>query len=133
MELFMNKSVCFVFLVASLAISGYAATTETLVIGPGDRLFIHVTDTPEVDQHPNVTDAGEIPVVGVGNVKVSGLTPAAAATIIHDRMIAAHFMKHPDVSVSIEQYATQNVSVLGEVKASGGYPMRTVHHAVRWQ
>jgi polysaccharide export outer membrane protein len=125
MELFMSKLVCFLFLVASFAGPASAAPTETLVIGPGDRIFIHVTDTPEVDQHPNVTDAGEVPVVGVGNVKVSGLTPADASTVIHDRLIAAHFMKHPDVTVSIEQYATQNVSVLGEVKVSGGYPITT--------
>jgi polysaccharide export outer membrane protein len=121
----MSKLVCFFFLLASLAGSALPATTETLLIGPGDRLFIHVTDTPEVDQHPNVTDAGEIPVVGVGDVKVSGLTPADAAKIIHDRLIAAHYMKHPDVSVSIEQYATQNVSVLGEVKTSGAYSIAT--------
>lgn len=121
----MSKLVFLVLLLMSFAGSGFAATTETLLIGPGDRLFIHVTDTPEVDQHPNVTDAGEIPVVGVGNVKVSGLTPAAAATLIHDRLIAAHYMNHPEVTVSIEQYATQNVSVLGEVKASGTYPIAT--------
>ncbi len=121
----MTRLVCVFFLLTSLASSGLAATTETLLIGPGDRLFIHVTDTPEIDQHPNVTDAGEIPVGGVGNVKVSGLTPAGAAMVIHDRLIAAHYMKHPEVTVSIEQYATQNVSVLGEVKASGGYPIAT--------
>jgi len=121
----MNKIVPFFLLLASLAISGLAATTETLLIGPGDRIFIHVNDTPEMDQHPNVTDVGEVPVVGVGNVKVSGLTPAAAATTIHDGLIAAHYMNHPEVTVSIEQYATQNVTVLGEVKAPGGYQIAT--------
>ncbi len=121
----MSKLILCFLLLTSLASSGFAATTETLLIGPGDRLFIHVTDTPEEDQHPNVTDAGEVPVVGVGNVKVSGLTPAAAAKLIHDRLIAAHYMNHPEVTVSIDQYATQNVSVLGEVKTPGGYPIAT--------
>jgi len=125
LELSMSKLIVFFIILTSFASSGLAATTETLLIGPGDRLFIHVTDTPEIDQHPNVTDAGEIPVVGVGNIKVSGLTPAGAAAIIHDRLIAAHYMNHPEVTVSIEQYATQNVSVLGEVKASGTYPIAT--------
>jgi polysaccharide export outer membrane protein len=120
----MPKFICFLFIMCVVGIAS-AVTTESLLIGPGDRLFIHVTDTPEVDQHPTVTDAGEIPVIGVGNVKVIGLTPAGAASSIHDHLIAAHYMKHPDVSVSIEQYATQNVSVLGEVKTSGAYPIAT--------
>jgi polysaccharide export outer membrane protein len=34
-------------------------------------------------------------------------------------------MQHPEVLVSVEQYATQNVSILGEVKAPGAYPIGT--------
>lgn len=107
------------------ASSAFAATPEMLLIGPGDILHIQVIDTPEMDQHPRVTDAGEVPVTGVGNVQVAGLTPAIAATAVHDRLIAAHYMNHPEVIVSVEQYATQAVSVLGQVKASGAYPIGT--------
>lgn len=102
-----------------------ATTTETLLIGPGDRLFVHVVDTPEMDQHPSVTDGGEIPLIGAGSVKVSGMTPAEAASVIRNRLIASNYMKHPEVVVSVEQFATQSVSVLGEVKASGAYPITT--------
>jgi len=125
LELFMSRIICFLALLGFLAGISPAAATETLLIGPGDRLFIHVVDTPEADQHPSVTDSGEIPVIGIGNVKVSGLTPAAAATVIHDRLIAAHYMNHPEVTVSVEQYATQNVSIVGEVKTPGAYPIAT--------
>ena len=121
----MNRLLSILILSVFFSTAGAAATTETLLIGPGDRLFIHVADTPEVDQHPSVTDAGEIPLIGAGNVKVSGLTPAAAAVVVHDRLIAAHYMNHPEVIVTIEQYATQNVSVLGEVRSSGSFPIAT--------
>jgi protein involved in polysaccharide export with SLBB domain len=40
--------------------SALAAPPETLLIGPGDQLHIQVVDTPELEQHPRVTDAGEI-------------------------------------------------------------------------
>jgi polysaccharide export outer membrane protein len=125
LELAMKKIFCILFLFIFCIGVGLAATTESLLIGPGDRLFIHVNDTPEVDQHPTVTDSGEVPVIGVGNVKVSGFTPAGAAVIIHDRLIAAHYMNHPEVTVAIDQYATQSVSVLGQVKTSGAYPIAT--------
>jgi polysaccharide export outer membrane protein len=102
-----------------------AATTETLLIGPGDLLHIQVVDTPELEQRPRVTDAGEIPLAGVGSVKISGLTPSVAAVVIQERLVAAHYMIHPQVLVSIDQYATQNISILGEVKAPGAYPIGT--------
>ena len=121
----MRSLFCFFVLCLFIARVGTAATTESLLIGRGDRLFIHVADTPELDQHPSVTDAGGIPVIGVGNVKVAGLTPEGAAVVIQDCLIAAHYMNHPEVTVSIEQYATQNVSVLGEVRSSGVYPIST--------
>jgi polysaccharide biosynthesis/export protein len=125
LELSMARMCCVLLFLASLSSVSPAATTESLLIGLGDRLFIHVVDTPEADQHPSVTDAGEIPIIGIGNVKVSGLTPAAAAVVIHDRLIAGHYMNHPEVTVSIEQYATQNVSIVGEVKTSGSYLIAT--------
>jgi polysaccharide biosynthesis/export protein len=101
------------------------AVSESLLIGPGDQIHIQIADTPEMDQHPRVTDAGEVPVEAVGNVKVAGLTPANAAIAIQDQLIAAHYMRHPVVLVTIEQFATQSVSVLGEVKAPGAFPIAT--------
>lgn len=108
-------------LAAGLAHAG----PETLLIGPGDQLHVQIADTPEMDQHPRVTDAGEVPIEGAGNVNVSGLTPAAAAKVIQDQLIASRYMRHPAVMVTIEQYATQTVSVLGEVRAPGAYPITT--------
>lgn len=115
-------SFAFVFSISSAA---FAANSESLLIGPGDTLHIQVLDTPELDQHPRVTDAGEIPLIGVGNLKVGGLTPGAAAEKVRERLISMHYMNHPQVTVTVEQYATQTVSVLGQVKNPGAYTIST--------
>ena len=121
-----RTSLAVLTLVLGVAFSKDAkAATESLLIGPGDMLHIQVADTPEMEQHARVTDAGLIPVEGVGDVKVSGLTPAAASVTIQDQLIAAKYMRHPTVMVTVEQYATQNVSVLGEVRTAGAYPIGT--------
>lgn len=111
-----------IILVSTLS---YAGQVETLLIGPGDMLHVQVLDTPELDQHPRVTDGGSIPLIGVGELSVTGLTPAAAAAKIQDRLISKHYMNHPEVTVTVEQYATQNVSVLGQVKLPGAYGITT--------
>jgi polysaccharide biosynthesis/export protein len=100
-------------------------TPETLLIGPGDVLHVEVLDTPELEQHPRVTDAGDIPLVGVGTANVIGITPAEAAAKIRQLLIDKHYMNHPDVIVTVDSYASQTVSVLGQVKSPGSYSIAT--------
>jgi polysaccharide export outer membrane protein len=114
----------------SLSLAALAQSGESLRIGPGDQIHVTVVDSPELDQHPRVTDAGEVPLIGVGAVKIAGLTPAEAAAAVHDKLIAAHYLNHPEVTVTVEQYATQTVSVLGQVRASGAYPIGTARPVV---
>jgi polysaccharide export outer membrane protein len=123
------KKVIFVCLM-SLSLAALAQSGESLRIGPGDQIHVTVVDSPELDQRPRVTDAGEVPLIGVGAVKIAGLTPAEASTAVHDKLIAAHYLNHPEVTVTVEQYATQTVSVLGQVRASGAYPIGTARPVV---
>ncbi|MGD0646583.1 MAG: polysaccharide biosynthesis/export family protein [Acidobacteriaceae bacterium] len=112
------------FLLA-MVLSPAVRAQESLLIGPGDQLHVLVLDTPELEQHPRVTDSGEIPLVGVGTLKVAGLTPGAAAQKIQDFLISTHFMNHPSVTVTIDQFATQTISVLGQVKLPGVFQITT--------
>ncbi len=52
---------------------------ESLLIGPGDQLHVQVFETPELAQRPRVTDAGDIPMLLLGNIHLVGMTPAEAA------------------------------------------------------
>jgi polysaccharide biosynthesis/export protein len=94
--------------------------SESLLIGPGDKLRVDVFDTPEMSlEEVRVTDAGEIPLMFIGNVKVASLTPGEAARVIEDTLKSKQLMTHPQVSVSVMEYATQQVSVMGQVKSPG--------------
>jgi len=53
------------------------------------------------------------------------MTPAEAATAIHDRFVSTHYLNHPQVSVVVDQYATQEVTLIGEVRTPGAYPIAT--------
>ncbi len=78
-----------------------------------------------MEQHPRVTDAGAIPLIGVGSAQVAGLTPQEAAAKVRQLLISSHYMNHPDVTVTIESYASQTVSVLGQVTNPGTYSIAT--------
>lgn len=101
------------------------AQKESLLIGHGDILHIQVYDTPEMEQRARVTDSGDLPLSFLGNVKVAGMTPGDAANEIEHRLIAAGIMVHPQVTIRVEEYATQNVSVMGQVLKPGPYEIDT--------
>ena len=102
-----------------------SAQDESLVIGAGDLLKIDVYDTPQLSQIPRVDDAGNVPLLFLGSISVLDDTPAQAAAAIEQRMIAGGVMRHPQVSVIVVEYATQDVSVIGQVSKPGNYPIRT--------
>jgi polysaccharide export outer membrane protein len=102
-----------------------AGGQNSLLISPGDLLHIQVADTPEMEEHARVTDRGMVPIIGIGEVKVAGLVPGDAATAVHDKLIDSHYLNHPEVFINVEEFATQQVSIIGEVKTSGAYPIAT--------
>jgi polysaccharide export outer membrane protein len=112
-------------LIVAVGFSPLAGGQDSLLIAPGDLLHIQVADTPEMDEDARVTDQGVVPIVGIGDVKVAGLTPTDAANVVHDRLVDSHYLNHPEVSINVEEFATLQVAVIGEVKASGAYPIAT--------
>lgn len=120
-----KMAACALVLFVALTAFAQSAPTNSLLISPGDDLHISVQDMPEMEQYPRVTDAGEVPILGIGNVRVVDMTPGEAATAIRDRYVSGRYLNHPQVSVVVDQYATKNVTVLGEVRTPGAYPIST--------
>ena len=101
------------------------AQTESLTIGPGDMLHLKVLEAPDLEQAARVNDAGTLTLILGGKVQVAGLTPAEAALAIERALVEGHYVLTPHVSVTTEQTATQNVTILGQVRSPGSYPIAT--------
>ena len=110
--------------------SALFAQQESLVIGPGDVVHVQVFDTPDLDENARVTDNGELPLVLGGKIKLASLTPTEAARSIEAALIQSHVMYYPRVMVTVTQYATQNVTVFGQVVRPGSYPIDTPRSVV---
>ena len=82
-------------------------------------------DTPEMEQQVRVTDDGSVPLAYIGSIHVAGQTPAAAATAVQHALIEKKIMRRPQVTVRMIEFATQDVSVLGQVRTPGTYAITT--------
>ena len=115
------RSVLFLFCCAGCCL----AQTESLTIGPGDMLHLKVLEAPELEQSSRVSDAGMLTLILGGKVQVAGLTPPEAALAIQRALVTGRYILNPHVSVLTEQTATQNVTILGQVRSPGSYPIGT--------
>src|SRR5580693_6207950 len=96
-------------------------------IGAGDLVEMSVFDTPELSGKLRVSNTGNVILPLVGTLHLQGLTAGEAQTLIRQKFIAGGFLKDPQVTVFISEYATQGVSVVGEVHKPGNYPAFGTH------
>ncbi len=87
-----------------------------------------VFDTPELSGKLRVSNTGDVILPLVGTLHLQGLTAGDAQTLIRQKLIDGGFLKDPQVTVFVVEYATQGVAVVGEVKNPGIYPAFGSHH-----
>lgn len=100
---------------------------HALRISSGDLLDVNVFDTPELSGRLRVNAAGIVAVPVAGEIRVSGMTSDEAAVAIEEKLRGSEILKYPHVTVFISEYATQGVTVTGEVKTPGIYPLLGRH------
>ncbi len=93
-----------------------------LLLDAGDLLDVRVFDTPDLSEKLRVDQGGEITLPVGGALRVQGLTAEQAQTAIEERFRQRSILRDPHVEVFVLEYASQGVTVAGEVKLPGVYP-----------
>jgi polysaccharide biosynthesis/export protein len=109
------------------AVQIHALQIHALRISAGDLLDLNVFDTPELSTKLRVDERGEVTLPLAGTLSVMGLTAEQAGRVIETRLRDTEVLKDPHVAVTVLEYATQGVTVLGEVKNPGIYPLLGAH------
>ncbi|WP_211234520.1 SLBB domain-containing protein [Solimonas soli] len=104
-------------LVARLPAGG--AEPQLLQLGAGDAVRLQVTGRPELDATLYVSDGGELDVPMVGRVRAAGLSPAEAARNIAAAYRERQLLVDPQVTLVLDRYQSQRISVLGQVRSPG--------------
>ena len=103
--------------------SGNAPSTSVppLRIGSGDLIEVGVYDSPDLSGRFRVDEKGDIAVPLLGAVHVEGQTAEEAGKTIERRFVDADILKPSGarVIVFIAEYASQGITVSGEVKSGG--------------
>lgn len=98
--------------------SGPRAGSRDYTIGPRDVLTITVFGESEVSGRYTVDSAGTIDFRWIGRVKAEGLTLRQLEDLLI-RRLKEGYLVDPQVSIEVEQYRSQSVYVMGEVRSPG--------------
>jgi polysaccharide export outer membrane protein len=91
-------------------------------IGAGDLVEMTILDTPELSGKLRVSNTGDVILPLVGSVHLQDMKASDAQTLIRQKYVEGSFLKDPQVTLFIAEYASRNVSVVGEVHKPGVYP-----------
>lgn len=92
------------------------------LIGPRDKLAVTVFGIEDLSSKSQVDSSGRISVPLAGSIDVAGETPEQVARSIEARL-RTHYVRRPQVTVNVEESLSQIVTVDGEVREPGLYPV----------
>ena len=110
-------------LVLALAFAGaLSAQQNDYTVGPQDVLTVTVYDQADLTGKYPVDGDGTLTFPLIGRVKVGGLSLRSVETELK-KQLANGYLRNPQVSVAVEQFKSQRIFVMGEVRAPGTYPL----------
>ena len=98
-----------------------ATSSSDVIIQDGDVITVRVFNQEPLSTHERVRSDGKIAMPVIGEIVARGKKPAQLAAEIQDRLKAV--VVAPSVSVLMEQTGEMKVSVVGEVKNGGVFPL----------
>lgn len=95
-------------------------TSTNYVLGPEDEITVRALDVDEIDgKTARVDPSGSVDLPLVGKLKASGLSVGQFEAELTKRL--QRYVREPQVSVTVSDYKSQPVSVLGAVNTPGVY------------
>lgn len=86
-----------------------------------DRIRISIFQEEDLADIVRIDAQGNVKLKLVGDVKVAGLTASEAQRAIEQAYRDGRYLRNPQVTIAIEDYAPREVSIQGQVKAPGRF------------
>ena len=114
----MIRSVVLAVLLVAALPGGGTSTAQEYTIGPGDILKITVWGHDDLSKEYPVTLDGRVPFPLIGGVQAAGLSTSELAKRLRD-LLEKDYLVNPQVIVSVKDYLSSKVHVLGEAEKPG--------------
>ena len=93
------------------------------LVGPQDVLTITSYDQPELTGKFTIETDGTFTYPLVGRLSAGGMTLRGVEGALKKALVDQGFFKDPEITVAIEQYRSQKIYIVGEVRTPGAYSL----------
>jgi polysaccharide export outer membrane protein len=91
---------------------------STYILGPGDEMEVIAVNADEISNRPiRIDSGGEINLPMVGRIRAAGKSLEELENEIEERLRV--YIREPDLAITVTQFRSQPVSVLGSVGSPG--------------
>jgi polysaccharide biosynthesis/export protein VpsN len=101
------------------------APMEITSVGPGDVFQMEIVGEKDLPKEYQVASDGTVDLPYIHRVKVDGLEPQQIARLVRQRLMEQQILSDPSVIVSIKEFNSKRVTVLGQVQKPGSFPLST--------
>ena len=105
------------------AMQARKSSNTTYLLGAGDVLQLTVFQVPELNIKARVNGRGQIMLPLLGLIEVDGLSVNQVESTITDKL-SAKYLQNPQVSLFVDEYRSQEITVMGAVKEPNVYRVR---------
>ena len=102
--------------------AGSAEISADYRLGPEDQIELNVFGVEDLNREVRVSQSGFVSLPLVGGVEIGGLTPQQAEAKIKSKL--TRYLRSPEVSISVLEFGSQRISVLGAVAEPGDVLLR---------
>jgi polysaccharide biosynthesis/export protein len=103
--------------------ASFSSPITDYIVGPQDVLTITSYDQADLSGKFSVEADGTFTYPMIGRFKAGGLTLRAAETQLKAKLKDEGYFNNPQITIAVEQYRSQKVFVVGEVRSPGPYPI----------
>jgi len=100
-----------------------APAAERTTLAPGDVFQLKIVGEKDLPEEYQVASDGTVDLPYIHTLEVTGLEPQEVARLIRERLIEEKILTDPAVVVSVKEYVSKRVVLLGEVHKPGSFPL----------
>ena len=106
-----------------LLLAGPARAQTSYVLGAQDVITVTVLGEEDLSRKYTIEQDGTFTFPLIGRVTAKGLTLRELEGELTKKLVAGKFYNNPEVSVAIDAYQSQRITVVGKVNSPGEYPL----------
>lgn len=94
---------------------------ESTTLGRGDVFSLEIVGEKDLPKEYQIASDGTVDIPYVHRITAAGLEPQEVARLVREKLVELKILTDPSVIVSVREYNSKRITVLGQVQKPGSF------------